>query len=482
MSPTRRLTAAVKALGIAAIAGQWAIGCGGSTCNCDSADDATFAPKVTALDAGLTNVQVIPSTSTAFPGRRFQLTAWFRGADGKIIAGRFNPMKWTFEPPSDGSSDGNVLEGRVEITKFPTADLSNATVKAEKDDDPGISDEVGLTLWRDASAAMASGDVVTAHHTNGMPPNIVLLEESDGAKCTWGPARAFVGAAEVGKQGNAPCSLSLLSSDHAMSFTVPGGTWGGGSQRDVGLMTRAPLNIRVFIAVTGRSASILSGIPLSNSTQLATDVADAAMAQARSDVDWVNLVWEANRVGVHVNAQYNALDPTTPELAALIGAQPQDCYFTSKLQPDQKNSAKSAFIYDPSVVSVYYVDWIDYPTDPLHPGSRGLNCDHLGGATPTAGPIIYVSYTRHSSITLTHELGHVLGLKDEEPTMGENNVMYGMAPDGSLGADARSRLTVGQVFRMNIWNDSWFAIPQPSAQKRYCDAVQPCPLVTTDAQ
>jgi hypothetical protein len=293
-----------------------------------------------------------------------------------------------------------------------------------------------------------------------------------------------VGAAEVGEQTHDPCSLSLLSADRAMLFTenlsIPSWTTPG-TRRPFPLGGgRRALDIRVFIAVTGRTASILSGIPLSNSAQLATDVANAAAAQAKTDVDWANLVLEANRVGIVLNASFKILDPATPDLADKVGAQPYDCGKPPSMTANEQDPNKPEFAYDPNTLSVYYVDWIDYPTDPLHPGSRGIGCHWTIGAT-TAAPIIYVSYTRHSSITLAHELGHVLGLNDEESALGEINVMANLAPDGSLGADARSRLTVGQVFRMNIWEDSWLARPT-GAPKRFCDAAQPCPPVTTDAQ
>jgi hypothetical protein len=478
MRTVQPLAAGLRRLGIVAIATEWASGCGGSSCKCDSADDAAFAPKVASLEAGLEEVQVIPPVSP-WPDRRFQLTAWYRDADGKIISGRFNPMKWSFTPAGDGS----VEEGRVAVTTFPTSASTGATAKAEKDDDASISDEVMVTRWANAAAPAAKGDVVVAEHDRDKPPSVVLLEESDGTACTWGRAWAFVGAAGVGEQSHNPCSLSLLSADRAMVFqeTVPTSWAANGTSRTVGLTARTTLNVRVFIAVTGHTASILSGIPLSNSAQLATDVADAAAAQAKTDLDWANMVLEANRVGIVLNPSFKILEPTTPDLEAKVGAQPYDCnVLPMNMSVNEKNPADPAFAYDQNTLSIYYVDWIDYPTDPLHPGSRGINCHWTTGSV-VAAPIIYVSYTRHSSITLAHELGHVLGLNDEEATLGEINVMHNLAPDGSLGADARSRLTVGQVFRENIWEDSW--LPRTtSGPTRFCDATSPCPPVTIDAR
>jgi hypothetical protein len=134
------------------------------------------------------------------------------------------------------------------------------------------------------------------------------------------------------------------------------------------------------------------------------------------------------------------------------------------------------------VLSVYYVDWIDYPTDPLHAGARGVHCHFWQQGQ--YGPVIFISYTKHSTITLAHEIGHALGLDDEEEALGALNLMHNLLPDGPLGADARSRLTVGQVFRMNVWNDSWvrFILPTPRPTRLCRTNNEPCPPVALDAR
>jgi hypothetical protein len=87
---------------------------------------------------------------------------------------------------------------------------------------------------------------------------------------------------------------------------------------------------------------------------------------------------------------------------------------------------------------------------------------------------------RHSAVTLTHEIGHALGLNDEGTALGVDNVMYSLSPDGPLGASARSRFTVGQVFRMNVWNYSYLTVGSTTAPKRSCDYLDPCPTVDFD--
>jgi hypothetical protein len=95
---------------------------------------------------------------------------------------------------------------------------------------------------------------------------------------------------------------------------------------------------------------------------------------------------------------------------------------------------------------------------------------------------VYISYGHHSPVTLAHELGHALGLKDEEGRLGPVDIMHNLLPDGDLGANARSDLTVGQVFRMNVWNDSYLNTRLPQPPQRTCDATYPCPPAELDAR
>jgi hypothetical protein len=251
-------------------------------------------------------------------------------------------------------------------------------------------------------------------------------------------------------------------------WTTPGAT--------VALLAGKPLdlNVSIFIAVTARTASALSGLNLTASPQLIADVAAAAKAQAQADVDWANLIFEVNRVGFRIVAKYTELSPST-SLPAEVGADPFSCAKPRTLPPPK---------YDQNTISAYYVDWIDIPSDPLHPGARGWHCRYWF-TTGTPGPVLFISYTRHSSVTLAHELGHALNLGEAEGTLGAVNVMNNLAPDSPLGASARSRLTLGQVFRMNVSGDAWVntaAGPRVGALTRSCVLVGQCPPLDLDVR
>ena len=57
--------------------------------------------------------------------------------------------------------------------------------------------------------------------------------------------------------------------------------------------------------------------------------------------------------------------------------------------------------------------------------------------------------------------------------------------DGPLAADVRSQLTLGQVFRMNVSNDSWLNNnrgPRTGATIRICGIGGRCPPQDFDAR
>jgi hypothetical protein len=432
------------------------------------------------MEADLEEVQVAPLAGATAPSERaFQLYGWYLGADGRVISGRFSPPSWDV-PAGQGSSEPG---GIVKVNVAPTGIQSDVLLRLENSPGGAFSDEVTVKRWSDASQASAAGAVITADHATGLPPNIALLEEKSAeGKCVWGKPVAFVGLAAVGKQTNKPCSVSLFSSDRAVGFQeeakISDADWNNSSGFGLTGGDLVKLPVTVFIAVTARSANILAGMELTETDELVRNTRAAAAAAANEDLTWAKIVFEANRVGVDIDAQVVTIEPSTPDLAQRVGADPVSCNASRGLS-DFDPINPTALAVNKQAISVYYVDWIDYPPEPTHAGARGMQCHHwLLGAT---GPVIFISYTRRSPTTLAHEIGHALGLKDEEPNLSDINLMYNLAPDGPLGANARSRLTIGQVFRMNVYNDSWTAI-RAGKSTRGCIETSPCPQVDLDAR
>jgi hypothetical protein len=440
------------------------------------------APTISSLQANLEEVQVAPRVgATAAVERAFQLSGWYEDGTGRVVSGRFDPFTWKLNPLTEGSTEPG---GLVNVSVAPTP---QADVTVQLTNDAGsLTDQVTIKRWSTPTAAAAGGDVVMAEHDSKLPPNVVLLQEKQTDNtCTWGRAFAFVGLAAVGEQNAVPCSVSFFSASHAAAFQE-GATitdpWVNPGM-NIGLPVNAlrTVDVTVFIAVTGRTASLLSGMSLTNTAQLTQDVAASAAARAEEDLSWAQAVFEANRVGITLNPTIVPLDPTTVDLTKKVGADPQSCSAPRGLTRFDPLNPGNSYEYRPDAVSVYYVDWIDFPTEPTDPGVRGLECHYWYTGNP--GPVVYISYTRHSPITLAHEIGHALGLDHVLSTVsGGINVMDGLADDGPLGANVRSRLTVGQAFRMNVYNDSYLTKLSPLPLTRRCITSEPCPPVELDAR
>jgi hypothetical protein len=455
----------------------------GSDCDGDGDDDDHSQPngKVTGLRAGPKEVQLVPPA----PGKAqsFRLFAWYLDGDS-IVPGRNDPMDWQV-PTSDGTHD---KDGQVTIHNFPATGSAQTLVRVFKQSEQSIADQVKVTRWASVTDAAAGGSVVKSDHTPGKVPSLALVEEHQkNLPCRWGQPRAFAGAAAVGPQTDNPCSVSVFSADQAMSFEDnSGGTrWSANAWTSTAAPHATPsaqpltLKITVFLAATNAGpAGPAVGQPPSNAPGTPA-VSAADLAQA--DVAWANTLYEDNRIGVKIEvAKYVPVQPTN-DLPSRMGADPFDCALPHGLP---SNSTALDYAYEPSHVSVYYVDRINFPPEPEAPRVRGVQCHYWysgnpAGTPPGQGPVVYVSTSHHSSTTLAHELGHALGLNDEE-LLGALNIMNGILPDGPQGAEARSRLTVGQAFRMNVWNDSWINTRLPRPTQRTCYGTQQCPLMGWD--
>jgi hypothetical protein len=441
--------------------------------------------KVTSIEAVPAEVQVAPGQAPAAQTREFRVFAWYRDGDS-IVPGRNDPKQWKLS-----GTTGDANEDKVTVKTFPASGSQSADVRIWKAGDDKVSDTVKLTLWADADAAKALGDVVDAPHEPGYVPNVVLLEEKAGGQCEWGTPRAFVGVAAVDEQSDNPCSLALFSGKKGMFFqdNRRGDQWTATPWAAKGAIfplkpdTMLELRVNVFLAVS--PSMIASATSTAQSTGSPTEdfVVDPEKL-ARTDVEWANALYEDNRVGVRINVlQYHPL-PASDDLSAMVGADPYDCVIPPSLPSDP---TKPDYAYEPAAVSVYYVDRINFPPDPIPARVRGIQCHYWysgnpAGTPPGNGPVIFVSYSHHSPTTLAHELGHALGLNDEEGKLGRLNIMHNLLPDGPLGADARSRFKVGQAFRMNVWNVSWINTRLPIPPHRTCDDAQHCPPMDWDVR
>jgi hypothetical protein len=111
----------------------------------------------------------------------------------------------------------------------------------------------------------------------------------------------------------------------------------------------------------------------------------------------------------------------------------------------------------PDMLNIYYLN-------NLGTGARGLTCSwrdapSAGGLRPA---VIYVGNTGHSSTTFVHEVGHALGLTlpgrgHSDPLAGFDYTNVMAAVNWDRDPRARTRFSVGQVFRMNADSASWLS-------------------------
>lgn len=445
---------------------------------CHDGEDDIPKPEV---HANLQDVQIVPGAEGA--SRTFPLSAWYQDSAGNAVPGP--ALGWWSD--LNGASV-EPATGSVSISGFPGAGSSAGTVQVGSSG--YTADTVKLTLWASAAAARAGGDVVgireqppaTAGPANrpADPPSIALLESRTSDQCEWGRPLAFVGALSVGEQDSVPCGLALFFPRHGMLFQDPvndAGWLKKGARFSLKPGKPLPVRITVFLAVTQYAPAGQETVQ-----EQENERAPSPRELAELDVQRANLIFETSRAGIQIDAEYKPL-PLTSDLQVRLGADPYDCVEAFDLPSDP---TKDDYAYNPYRISVYYVDRINYPLDPVHPRVRGIQCHHwysgnpLVGSPPGRGPVVFISYSHHSPVTLAHELGHALGLNDEEGRLGNRDVMHNLLPDGPLGADARSHLTVGQAFRLNVWDDSWINTRTPRPLRRACDAVQPCPDIESD--
>ncbi len=131
------------------------------------------------------------------------------------------------------------------------------------------------------------------------------------------------------------------------------------------------------------------------------------------------------------------------------------------------------------------------------PSIDGQFAGYTCAQTPRRGPVIVMSAAHFNPTTLTHELGHMLGMgkqmENDGHTEGRDgftpaNVMWS-APDLCTGR-TRERFSLGQIYRMNFDARSWIwyggsadTLKWPLTWRRTCQKNHgegTCPALATD--
>jgi hypothetical protein len=318
--------------------------------------------------------------------------------------------------------------------------------------------------------AVAPGqDLLTSGYLAGMSPSLALargVRASAGNPCDWWSA-ALVRTGELGPVvANCPGAegawgLAVLDTAHAMALLpvewTPGENAIDAAPRQI-QVRQVPLTLRI---VVGGSDNLDS-------------LREVVRRVALADVEAANATLLENRAGV-VFRVVDTVTVTAADNATIIA----DCLAGDTLTPAGNR---------PGMLHVFYVNDMG--------GARGFTC---AGTDGLPQPGIFVGWESHSPSTLVHEMGHILGLT--LPGYGHtellegfdvSNVMTGGLDDRDPGG--RHRLTVGQVFRLNIEEASWLslatdlngsAVREAGAPRLACqcggnDSAGRCPRLITD--
>jgi hypothetical protein len=212
--------------------------------------------------------------------------------------------------------------------------------------------------------------------------------------------------------------------------------------------------------------------------------ASNAQSWAQTAISEANTFFAENRVGIQVTA--SALTIATAAQAGTIGT---GCETVGALM----TSNPAAGLYDPNSLNVYFVPSVTMMSYGLW---LGYNCYRPNTAGVRAPNILFVSLLYGVPTTLTHELGHALGLRwlNGHTNSGEQNgrkefpvtnLMYSYV--NRQTAAAQNRFSLGQAYRMNIDTASWLSqgVQQSTSNKiKNCqpDPTEqiPCPRLALD--
>ncbi len=458
----------------------------------------TFCGSVTAAAASqpqIATLEIVPPlvhVLSRSPSQVVRLKARLKDTNGHVVSS-YHAVDWAVAADPSGlvqttnkispsfTNFSSLVE--VEIGHLSSGqDVVNMTAEIIA---LGLSAAATIRVY--ATAADVPEDRVTVPVGAGADePSVLLVDAQRVGSCEKNHIVSFVGVAPVGDVRpdplGSPCNdLALFSTGKAMVYrhhgypfgwtNLPGDEYPEPPYPQTQLPDRLVVPVSVFIAVKGdNEVAGLSGVEDAEQVRLAAH--NTAYSQATTDIAVASMLFDGNRAGIRFEATYKGVgSPGVSSLADIpdVGAGTTDCNVPRALA--NWNNANA--------VNVYYVDKIGDPSVIADAGARGYHCPY----TVTSGPVMWISISRHSHTTLAHELGHALGLL-EYPAL-STNIMNNLAPDGPLWADARSRLTLGQLFWMNVDQGSWIFQPisgprRPQSLSLDCTTLGVCPPVATD--
>jgi hypothetical protein len=439
-----------------------------------------LAPLAAGCPEVVTEIEIVPGTVAVArhmtEATRFELQArlWSGPADKRrsIVAGSGVKPSWSLSPTGAGvhltpSADGYRATVEVDPGSIP---IATTTVKV----DVGSTGAQGSIVSSTASA----GDLVEAGYADGTAPDVPIVrgrrtDITDPCTFWLAPSMVRLGTAGV---VTAPClgpdplwAVALLDPSHGM--TMSPFVWTPGTDRVPAPTPHAiralPIAVRVFV---GDGADLVKR-------------QNGARSFALLEIQDASVVLAENRAGISLDLVDEQIVPPPASGDETIV---KNCA--------EGDALTKGLDYAAGVLEVYLVDDLDDVSDDDF--ADGFACP---GTNERPHPVIYLRAGARSVNLVLHEIGHALGLtlpghghSDELTGFDGSNVMVsGYAPEDEAW---RSRLTVGQVFRMNADPGSWLnwakdglniPLREATAPRIHCqcgadDPDGPCPRVVDD--
>jgi hypothetical protein len=409
-------------------------------------------------------IEIVPSSvelGEPTVGTTFEMEARLWEKSGverrSILSSDGHTPKWKNLPPWLELASQTGFHAVFRVKSAPPA---NGTLQVEADGK--VSPEASILV---PMPAITGDDRLSGVYAAARPPEVSIVSgewSTPGRPCV--TVHAFVRRAMLGQRIQ-PCSTeasgwaAVLSTDHREAMAPV--TWTSPPTSDDASQSQDPL---LALPVALR---IMAYAP---SPEDVVKLRDTLLNAAKLEIDIANVLLAEARAGIRLD-----LDPARIKTGTLTYRfVVQDCGDANATQDDE-----------PGVLTIYYVD--EFATD------RAVTCHWHEGRRQES---IYIDRHKRVSSTLVHEIGHALGLT--LPRDGHTEVMKGfdltnvmMCCNVDRDRLARTRLMVGQVFRMNTDPGSWLNwaqvggadVRQGPRKQCQCGAQDPegvCPRLAED--
>jgi len=411
--------------------------------------------------ARVTSLKVLPSTVYVIPGAVFVMRARMLDAESGV---------WPSDPQltwSVASSLTIVDHGGDSVVLQAANIASNASVPTTLKASLGtLSASASITILAQNEHVLV--DSARADYRSGMYPDLMLLDDPSAPKPIDDSLVAFVGVGLLGNLSGGAGEAARLATDQA--FYLEAVTW----------RSTPPDVIDMETAVDDK---VSPAIRPTFTVWIATSAGNAS-TNADADAQWAIRVFQREYTGVHLHPVRKTAGGWG-RLTLERGPNLECLSIGPKLQAIGVPVTSPAFSKES--LNVVYVDDIMLP--PAPPLFVSVSSTYAGYACPwesTVGTVLLISARSRSSGTMTHELGHALGL--HEPYTGHTLLANGFAYtnmmwpwESDYTRAPRSTFSLGQAFRIGIDDHSWLRFW--TGATRDCDptaADRSCPPLEKD--